>query len=139
MESKERVVYLEDVQTTSQEARKEDSGAVAGSEPSTTTKTSLKRQRTLMDMFGSSQGSQSSQSSSKKVKIGVSGASVSSTRTVSTSSISTMKSLNSIPFSMTEFQQSLGEEQRNLLKLECEVMGKSWYVCLKNGVPREES
>jgi uracil-DNA glycosylase len=46
----------------------------------------------------------------------------------STSSLAASRTLNSIPFSMSGFQNSLGEEHRNLLKLECEVMGKSWFV-----------
>ena len=36
--------------------------------------------------------------------------------------------LNSIPFSMTSYLQSLSEEEKRLLQLECEVMGKSWQV-----------
>jgi len=89
----------------------------------------------LMDMFGSSQessrgssqGSQSSQSSSKKPKISPS---------ASTSLTSSLQSLNSIPFSISAFQESLDEEQRNLLKLECEVMGKSWLKLLKDEIKK---
>jgi hypothetical protein len=36
--------------------------------------------------------------------------------------------LKYIPFSMTEFQDSLTDSQRSLLQLECETLGKSWFV-----------
>ena len=72
-----------------------------------TTKTSVKRQRTLMDMFGPPDVS------TKKPKLAQSASSGS-------------QALNSIPFSLSAFQDSLTEEGKNLLSLECETMGKSW-------------
>jgi len=66
----------------------------------------LKRQRTLVDMFGGS--------SAKKNKVGGSPAAV--------------QTLNSIPFNLNGFINSLTEEQRGLLGLEIETMGKSWSV-----------
>jgi len=70
----------------------------------------LKRQRTLVDMF--------SGSSAKKTKVdGRSAVVVSKTQT-----------LNSIPFNLNGFINSLTEEQRDLLGLEIETMGKSWSV-----------
>jgi len=73
---------------------------------------SLKRQRTLMDMFGGS--------SAKKTKInGPSSGAVSKTLT-----------LNSMPFNLDGFINSLTEEQRDLLGLEIETMGKSWSVLI---------
>ena len=36
--------------------------------------------------------------------------------------------LNSIPFSLTAFVDSLDEEQRALLQLECQTMQKAWSV-----------
>ena len=36
--------------------------------------------------------------------------------------------LKFIPFSMTEFENSLTENQRRLLQLEIETLGKSWYA-----------
>ena len=70
----------------------------------------LKRQRTLMDMLGGS--------SAKKTKV------VGSTAAV----VSNTKTLNSIPFNLNGFINSLTEEQRELLGLEIETMGKSWLV-----------
>jgi len=70
----------------------------------------LKRQRTLMDMF--------SGSSAKKTKINGPSAAV----------VSKTKTLNSIPFNLNGFINSLTEEQRDLLGLEIETMGKSWSV-----------
>lgn len=76
----------------------------------TTAANPLKRQRTLVDMFGGS--------SAKKTKVdGPSGAVVSNTKT-----------LNSIPFNLNGFINSLTEEQRVHLGLEVETMGKSWLV-----------
>lgn len=70
----------------------------------------LKRQRTLVDMF--------SGSSAKKTKVGGPFAAV----------VSNAKTLNSIPFNLNGFVNSLTEEQRGLLSLEIETMGKSWSV-----------
>jgi len=73
----------------------------------------LKRQRTLMDMFGGS--------SAKKIKVGGSTAA---------SVVSKTQTLNSIPFNLNDFINSLTEEQRDLLGLEIETMGKSWLVSI---------
>ena len=70
----------------------------------------LKRQRTLVDMFGGP--------SAKKTKVDGSSSTV----------ISKSKTLNTIPFNLNEFINSLTEEQRGLLGLEIETMGKSWSV-----------
>ena len=78
----------------------------------------LKRQRTLVDMF--------SGSSAKRTK-------VDGTSTVVVSKIQT---LNSIPFNLNGFINSLTEEQRDLLRLEIETMGKSWSVSTSPSLPR---
>lgn len=75
----------------------------AGSNP-------LKRQRTLVDMF--------SGSSAKKTKV----------NGTSTAVMSKTQTLNCIPFNLNGFTDSLAEEQRDLLGLEIETMGKSWSV-----------
>jgi uracil-DNA glycosylase len=121
----ERVVYYEDITSAKP--------AVENVEPSATAKASLeagavaakssdavskptvatagtKRQRTIGEMFGPSTAS------AKKPKIGG-------------SSGFSSQGLNSIPFSMTGFLESLNDEERDLLGLECETMGKSWSVC----------
>lgn len=83
----------------------------AGSNP-------LKRQRTLVDMF--------SGSSAKRTKVG--GA--------STTVVSKIQTLNTIPFNLNGFINSLTEEQRDLLRLEVETMGKSWSVSTSSSLPR---
>ena len=69
----------------------------------------LKRQRTLVDMF--------SGSSAKKTKTDGSPAAA---------VVWKSQTLNSIPFNLNGFVNSLTEEQRDLLGLEIETMGKSW-------------
>lgn len=78
----------------------------------------LKRQRTLVDMFGGS--------SAKKTKV------VGSSLAV----VSKSQTLNSIPFNLNDFINSLTEEQRGLLGLEIETMGKSWSVSILPQLPR---
>ncbi|KIY43757.1 uracil-DNA glycosylase, partial [Fistulina hepatica ATCC 64428] len=47
-----------------------------------------------------------------------------------------LKPLNSIPFSMNAFIESLTPEQKKLLKLECQVLGKSWFKLLKDEIKK---
>ncbi len=42
---------------------------------------------------------------------------------------SQLQPLNSVPFSMAAFRDALTEEEKSLLSLECDTMGRSWYVC----------
>jgi len=79
--------------------------------------------------------SQGSETSSKKPKLAAVAASGSRNK-LSTSGTAQSSSgaggsdgqqpLNSIPFSLSEYVASLTEDQKRLLKLECETMGKSW-------------
>lgn len=78
----------------------------------------LKRQRTLVDMF--------SGPSAKKTKVGG----------PSTAVVSKSQTLNSIPFNLSGFINSLAEEQRDLLSLEVEAMGKSWSVSTSPPLPQ---
>jgi uracil-DNA glycosylase len=106
--------------------------------PSTTSSTvNGKRQRTLFDMLGSkpSQGSETSQATNKKPKLTASASGSRNRPTTAAGSQSSggssgvgdgLQALNSIPFSSTEYTASLNEDQKRLLKLECETMGKSW-------------
>lgn len=86
-----------------------------------------KRQRTLFDMLGSGPG-QSTGSTSKKPKLTAPGLGDKPTvnGTQSSGGSSSQQALNSIPFSLNEYIDSLTEDQKRLLKLECETMGKSW-------------
>ncbi|RDB26085.1 Uracil-DNA glycosylase [Hypsizygus marmoreus] len=137
----EGTVYLEDIESTRVTASKEAKGP--SSSPSTTSTATaatggVKRQRTLLDMYTGSQGKTTTgmNGSAKKIKLTASGS-------ASNSSSSTMMSrpmvlglqrLNSIPFSLKSYQESLTPEQRELLRLECEVMGKSWLKVLKDEI-----
>lgn len=87
---------------------------------------SNKRQRTLEDMFF---GGKKGKEPVKKVKLSTSDAEGSAVKKIAMSSLKTsgLRKLNSIPFSLSEFINSLDEDKRQLLRLECEVMGKSWY------------
>lgn len=133
-------VYLEDVDSVREPSAPEDKNAASpASTPVTKTEssatvTAVKRQRTLVDMFSGSQGKSSSEPSAKKLKVSASTGSITSVSTFkSTGSVSRPKGfgvqkLNSIPFSLSAFQESLSAEEKEYLRLECEVMGKSWYV-----------
>ena len=95
--------------------------------PSTST-TNGKRQRTLFDMLGSA-SSQGSNVPSKKPKLTASGSSGNDNKLSAVSpsgGSSGQQTLNSIPFSSSEYVHSLTGDQKRLLNLECETMGKSW-------------
>jgi uracil-DNA glycosylase len=103
--------------------------------PSTST-TNGKRQRTLFDMLGSAP-SQASDTRSKKPKLTASSSGndkPSAAGTQPSGQSPGLQSLNSIPFSSTEYVASLTADQKRLLKLECETMGKSWLKVLKDEI-----
>lgn len=122
----ESFVYLEDIETKKTPKPVEASGSEnaigdtaadaangkvskpAGSSQSE--ETGKKRQRDITEMF-------MSQPKEKKLK----GASSAPAKSGSLR-------LNAIPFSLVQFQESLTEDQRGLLALECTNMGKSWCV-----------
>lgn len=146
MSDTERVVYLEDLEETSAVQPKEqakENKALATTAVSETKdasnkkeapKTSGKRQRTLMDMFSSASGSGGSQPSAKKIRLEKTGASSSSADNAKSTGLQATKSLNSIPFSPSDFLASLSENERRLLTLEIESMGKSWLKVLKDEI-----
>ncbi|KAG6909937.1 hypothetical protein DXG01_014206 [Tephrocybe rancida] len=143
-------VFLEDIETSSARVAPTNddgppsspAGPSAESTPTITKPgtqgSGVKRQRTLMDMLSGSQGKTvSREPSAKKLKLTASGASNSSSSAlVSRGSRSGMQKLNSIPFSMSVYQETLTEEQKGLLRLECEVMGKSWLKVLKEEIKK---
>lgn len=100
--------------------------------PSTSTSNG-KRQRTLFDMLGSSP-SQGSNTSSKKPKLTTSGNDNKLSAVSSSGRSSGLQTLNSIPFFLSEYTDSLTGDQKRLLKLECETMGKSWLKVLKDEI-----
>ena len=145
--SKSPLVYLADLeqpssQATAASANDEKPSVVAASsdhdenaKTKLTPSTNGKRQRTLFDMFGSTSG-EGSEAPSKKPKVAATAASSSRKKPSASSateaqfpaggSSSGQQALNSIPFSLSEYTTSLTEDQKRLLKLECETMGKSW-------------
>ncbi|TFY53037.1 hypothetical protein EVJ58_g9672 [Rhodofomes roseus] len=142
MSAKERVVYLEDlegstekteeaVQDATTEVKSTDAPQVKGeaavSEQKASTTTAVKRQRTLVDMFS---GASPSAPAAKKIKV----SRTHSSATSHASAVSAQPSLNSIAFSMSEFQAALSDEERKLLTLECETLGKSWFKLLKDEI-----
>ncbi|KAJ3927842.1 MAG: uracil-DNA glycosylase-like protein [Lentinula lateritia] len=143
MSAEEEVVYFEDVDRRSNTAESRSvavdktevapsvSIQVTASKPAAT---AVKRQRTLVDMFSTS----NSQPNSKRLKTS-SSSSVSSLEfnhspSRSSTTVFGIQKLNSIPFSLKSFQDSLNEEQARLLRLECAVMGKSWLKVLKDEI-----
>ncbi|KAI0833280.1 uracil-DNA glycosylase-like protein [Trametes gibbosa] len=119
------VVFLEDLERPSSAPTKENAHQSA-SQPATTdavggerkTQTgSTKRQRTLLDMMPS-KSSLSKAPVAKKAR----------------TTLSANPSLNSIPFSLSEFQNSLSDEEKSLLALECKTMGKSWLKLLTDEI-----
>ncbi|KAG5651739.1 hypothetical protein H0H81_007592 [Sphagnurus paluster] len=131
-------VYLEDIEPTRTKLDDAPPSSPAGpsSQPGET-KRAVKRQRTLFDMMPSSQGSQGKASSgepaAKKVKLTASGGSMGS---LSGGSKTWVQKLNAIPFSLASYQETLTEDQKGLLRLECEVMGKSWLKVLKDEIKK---
>ncbi|THH19815.1 hypothetical protein EW146_g1413 [Bondarzewia mesenterica] len=171
MESKPRVVYLEDLDAPVHSKETDENKAIDASsvsvtkpvdeqskvtprtEAKTETKT-VKRQRTLMDMFSSSNAN-TEQSSSKRQKLTVRGSSSfsgalvvsssspsasasgqSGTKAVSAATNWGLQPLNAIPFSLSAYVGSLTDDQKRLLKLECDSMGKSWLKLLKDEIKK---
>ncbi|KZT73084.1 uracil-DNA glycosylase [Daedalea quercina L-15889] len=143
MSTKERAVYLEDIEgpTEKKEApqtvRQDTSvaGATASksqvektavvNEQKASATTTVKRQRTLVDMFPGGNAP-----ATKKIKVAAT-----HTRATSTASaLTSQPSLNSIAFSLSEFQAAMSDEERKLLALECETLGKSWLKLLKDEI-----
>lgn len=132
--SVKRVVYLEDLETkpVNGTATKENvsvpvmeetadgtavvEGKVSATvtEKKTATGATKRQQLSIADMFTKKSSSSSSSSSSSR-----SGPVQKRARTDT-------PALNSIPFSLKEYQDSLSDDERTLLTLECETLGKSW-------------
>ncbi|KAI9512991.1 uracil-DNA glycosylase-like protein [Russula earlei] len=150
--SESHVVYTEDLEPSSSQvtaASNEDVRVVASSDrdeipkptpaPSPKGTANGKRQRTLFDVLGSAP-SQGSDKPSKKPKLAGSGSgktpAAAGTQSFGVGGSAGLQALNSIPFSSTEYTASLNEDQKRLLKLECETMGKSWLKVLKDEIKK---
>ena len=125
--SKDEKVSISTIVASSEPDREESTKPKLASSTSTA---NGKRQRTLFDMLGSAP-SQGSNAPSKKPKLtasasGSSGNDKVSAAVSSSGGSSGLKTLNSIPFSSSEYIDSLTGDQKRLLNLECETMGKSW-------------
>jgi uracil-DNA glycosylase len=115
-------VYLEDIdptcKSTPKRERPDDDPQAENS--STIASAPAKRQRTLREMFSGAQGK-------TNVKLeGLKPSGLSTSSIASDSALAGHVKLNAIPFSMTAYLESLSDEEKRLLQLECEVMGKSW-------------
>ncbi|KAF9064183.1 uracil-DNA glycosylase-like protein [Rhodocollybia butyracea] len=128
--SDDKVVYFQDLEPAHRSTAVSDTSPVASKalaassngNASKTTVTAVKRQRTLADMF--------SGPSSKRQK----STPDSSPSRSQSAFVSGVQKLNSIPFSLKEYKDSLNEEQAKHLRLECEVMGKSCAFLWEQGV-----
>ncbi|THG98191.1 hypothetical protein EW026_g3960 [Hermanssonia centrifuga] len=137
----DNIVYLEDLQAPSSSSpRVKESNEVAtvvkkkgtvvtvSGKNQSTTSTSLKRQRTLADMFSGPSATKSAQPGAKKIKLDQAAGSPSS-------GLSGSKSLNSMPFSLSGYVSSLSDEEKQLLALELKVLDdeirKPYFIKLK--------
>ncbi|KAK7454469.1 uracil DNA glycosylase [Stygiomarasmius scandens] len=131
----QEIVYLEDLEGPSSSQRSDGSAASAisvsqdASKKNASKTVSAKRQITLLDMFAGN----SSESSAKKQKLSLSNELTSSS---GSKALIGLQKLNSIPFSLKAFQDSLNEEQKNLLRLECQAMNRSWLKVLKDEIKK---
>ncbi|KAJ8072844.1 uracil DNA glycosylase [Marasmius tenuissimus] len=151
MSEEEETVFLEDLQAQVANNQEEQTLIPASQESNISVKStrsnasksnatsnvreSKKRQATLTDMFGG-QGA-------KRQKLTPQRPTTSGSTTVKTAASSSKLSrpdgsqkLNAIPFSLKAFQDSLDEDQRNLLDLECQVLGKSWLKLLHDEIKK---
>ncbi|KAG0708203.1 uracil-DNA glycosylase-like protein [Suillus ampliporus] len=137
----QRVVYLEDVETavlSTSDAKSisvTPSSSQDGSVKTTVTTTqatgTLKRQRTLMDMLSGPQNFKSAEPAAKKLK----SSSSSGSARIAAGGVNVQR-LNAIPFSLSQYIESIPEDHRHFLKLESECMGKSWLKLLKEEIKK---
>ncbi len=119
MDKSAPVVYLEDLEGPVNAAKENAKGDASQSSKASPSKSeaserktqtgATKRQMTLTDMLPS--GSSTAKApATKKAR----------------ATLSANPSLNSIPFSLSDFQSTFSDEEKKLLALECQTMGKSW-------------
>ncbi|KAF8656815.1 hypothetical protein AX16_002364 [Volvariella volvacea WC 439] len=134
--------YLEDVDPAHKKSNKgkEASESAPASRPAPSSapagvgSSSGKHQRTLDGFFAvkSAKGGDGDERASKRIKMAKEATPAASSSAPNLE----LQPLNSIPFSLSSFQESLTEEQRRLLKLECEVMGRAWLKLLKDEITK---
>ena len=130
MADENTTVFLEDIEakSTTRTSKPDASGSAGGTKPKQqTSTTTLKRQRTLMDSFFAPPAKKdgTAEPALKKPKLAAN-ASSSSVTSSPTKTASGVQTLNSIPFSVSAFIESLTDEQKRLLRLEIECMNKTW-------------
>ncbi|KAI0032528.1 uracil-DNA glycosylase-like protein [Vararia minispora EC-137] len=159
MDKGRRVVYYEDLTAVKTSDKKDENASIAmpdasGTATSVTVQTKgtavagpsatgIKRQRTLMDMFTAPALARPEEPEAKKLRVNGSTDSLSNS---SSSSPATnlkpaaagfgLQPLNSIPYSPSAFTASLTDDQKRLLRLEIETMGKSWLKLLKDEIKK---
>jgi uracil-DNA glycosylase len=133
MAGEQRVIYLEDVETTVSNGETisvtpsplQDAPVKAPVKTKSSEATgTVKRQRTLMDMLSGPSSDKSAEPVAKKVKLTASSSSSGPAKIA----VVGVQRLNAIPFSLSQYIESIPEDRRHLLKLETECMGKSWCV-----------
>ncbi|KAI5122533.1 hypothetical protein M0805_005260 [Coniferiporia weirii] len=137
----EKVVYLEDLEvktTVKTEGDDKKSASVSTTKTVTTTTTTMtgKRQRTLMEVMSGGAKAKDSGQALKKAKLTSTGDVEAPSPSPPKPTTFGLQPLNSIPFSMQAFKDSLTEEQKGLLELECVTMGKSWLKVLKDEIKK---
>ncbi|KAI0784169.1 uracil-DNA glycosylase [Abortiporus biennis] len=80
-----------------------------------------------------------SQSQNKKLKLekAANASSSSPSTNLSARPLAAPQSLNSIPFSLSAFQATLSDEEKQYLALECQTLGKSWLKVLKDEIRKD--
>ncbi|KAG8757010.1 hypothetical protein FRC12_010411 [Ceratobasidium sp. 428] len=139
--------YLDDTPRTSQNSSSNKSGkAAAGkstAKPEAAATTGEKRQRSIAEMFGGGKGKDGA---AKKARAstppGQRSAMASSSpggpdeagssKAPARRTVNGVTLLKYVPFSMSEFKGSLTDRQRELLALECDTLGLSWFKILKD-------
>ncbi|KAG9075137.1 hypothetical protein FS749_013221, partial [Ceratobasidium sp. UAMH 11750] len=125
--------YLEDTPRPSQNTSNKSgkAGAKSTAKPEAAAATGEKRQRSIAEMFGGGKGKGEA---SKKARASSPDApdEASSSKTPARRTVNGVLLLKYVPFSLSEFQASLTERQRELLALECDTLGKSWFKILKD-------
>ncbi|KAG1791722.1 uracil-DNA glycosylase-like protein [Suillus plorans] len=143
MSDEQRVVYLEDVDTavvstsdaekaSESPSSKSQDGPAKATVTATQATGTLKRQRTLMDMLSGTQDCKSAKPAAKKLKLGASSSGPDSAKIT----VAGVQRLNAIPFSLSQYVESIPQDQKHLLKLESECMGKSWLKLLKEEIKK---
>ncbi|QRV84210.1 Uracil DNA glycosylase superfamily [Ceratobasidium sp. AG-Ba] len=127
--------YLDDSPHQSQTSSNKTSKA-GTAKPEASASTGEKRQRSIAEMFGGSKKARASTPPGVRRAAMASsspgGADAGASKAPAKRTINGLPVLKYIPFSLSEFQNSLTERQKELLQLECDTFGLSWFKILKD-------